>query len=212
MKNSHDQKILTNEKGSMSLQYLGLFSLLLLVSFYTVAKNLESYRLVKERKYHYLCFKTLLSHFEKYNQQMVKSNQVITLNFFLQFNPKTGPAHQKIIEATKLYQELMTIHYYRKLLQEKNCSLLNRGSFGKNILYKRTKELMLTRDKFERAIPNQLAAWSYIWINPGQRITIGKILQGDTISVSFLTPTNPNKTFRYQVKRTTLPTLITERL
>lgn len=212
MKNSHDQKILTNEQGSMSLQYLCLFSLLLLVSFYTVAKNLESYRLVKERKHHYLCFKTLLGHFEKYNQQMVKSNQVITLNFFLQFNPKTGPAHQKIIEATKIYQELMTVLYYRKLLQEKNCTLLNRGSFSKNILYQRSQGLMLRRDEFERAIPNQLSPWNYAWINNPQRMTVGKILKGDSISISFLTPTSPLKAFRYQVKRTTLPTIITERL
>lgn len=191
------QKILINQKGSMTLHYLGLFLILLLLSLYTVSKNLESYRKIKERKQNYLCVKTLLHHFEKHNREMVKTNKIIFVNFFLQFNPKTGPAHKKIIEATKIYQEFISLKYIKALASESQCSILNRGNFAKNLLFKRQKTLLLQRDLYQRAIPNELSTWQYFWSSKKSF----NLKDLDIFHIQFIQPKSPLQPFTYQISR-----------
>lgn len=197
MKNSPSPKILTNQNGSMSLLYSGLLILLIVISLYTVARNLESYRKIKERSKNYLCLKELLYQFEKYNHQMTKTNQVIFVNYFLQFNPKTGPVHKKIIDLTKIYQEGLTLNYHRKLLETKSCSLINKSSFSLYFLYQRNFTTLLARDQFERTVYNSLPKWLYVWH------TLGKthLNDRDNIIVEFLDPKDSLSKFRYQVHR-----------
>lgn len=197
MKKLDCQKILINQKGSMTIHYLGLFLLLLLLSLFTVSKNLEAYRKIKERKQNYLCVKTLLHHFEKYNREMIKTNKIIFVNFFLQFNPKTGPAHKKIIEATKLYQEFISLKYIKTLGSESQCSILNRGSFAKNILFKRKNTLLIERDLYERAIPNQLSSWQYLWSSK----KFPKLKDLDVFNIQFIQPKNAMSPFTYHISR-----------
>ena len=72
---------------------------LIQISLFTVVKNLETKRLVKERNRNYLCIKSQLSNAQKMTDVISKGNLTITFNYPLQFLPEVGVIAKTIIQT-----------------------------------------------------------------------------------------------------------------
>ncbi len=174
-----------NENGSffqfgliLTLAFFGL-------SFFLLFKNLETLRLVRERKENYLCFKALLKEANSFTKTLARTNTIIAVNFPLQFNPYTGPFHKEVIQVTKLIQETQSVHYRAKIMKLNSCSLVNRVNFLR-LQFHKTSVLGMgfSRSPIETTIPIPNENWVYLWSSKRNLF----VNTGDIIAVSTKNP------------------------
>lgn len=173
-------KILT-ERGEIHLFSSMLLILITLSSTYIIYHEFRQTRLIKERKNLYLCLIKILEKNYKYTNEMGKLNKIITINYPLQFNPKTGPIHKEIISATKIIQEILTNKFKVSMVTNlPTCHIKNKIQLSRVFHYERNHfSGLLKRDMFERAIPR----------NDELKITLfPNSFKGDYFNLTFLSP------------------------
>lgn len=169
-----------NQKGEIHLLSSMLFFLLILATFFLLLEEFQKTRMIIERKNHYLCLKSVLEKNFSYTKEMGKLNQLIAINYPLQFNPKTGPVHKNIIKGAKIYQEILTKKF--KLIGLKNlshCSRWQKIQLLSLYHYEEQSFGLLRRDSLERAKSRD------------QDLTLNlfpKDFSGDLFALTFLPP------------------------
>jgi hypothetical protein len=183
------KSILNNSKGNSFLTILIFTSFFLTLSLWTVLKNVESIRLVKERNENYLCVKSQLSYAQSFTKKIGNANLVITVNFPLLIIPELGVVARQIIELTKIFQETQGVLYKGKTLNNQHCSKINRMNFLKLSFYQsHSLDNGFTRDFMERTIlsSNKNQSLIYLWNSKNAVWTRSYRQHADKISIKIL--------------------------
>lgn len=173
-------KILT-ERGEIHLFSSMLFFLLTLTTMLVLYREFRLTRLMIERKNDYLCLKSVLEKNYRYTLEMGRLNRLIAINFPLQFNPKTGPAHKQIITAAKIAQTTLTVKFHYDLkTQLSPCSFWQKISLQSLSHYQFSfLSLSFKRDPLERALTRKEKV---------EVILSSQSLTGDTFKLLFHPP------------------------
>ncbi len=144
-----------SEKGEINILSSMIFFLLIVATFFIVLSEFRHTRLTIERKEHYLCLKSILKENYEYTKQMGHLNKIIAINYPLQFNPKTGPAHKAVINASKIMQEMLTKKFKLSFLTNpKSCTKGQRMQLSPIYHYQTIGHgILLKRDPIGQGIP-----------------------------------------------------------